>query len=56
MKGPYQPKTGQRCSCKRGFERSNCPACEGTGWIIDFAKIREWIALRRAEEQKKGAS
>lgn len=36
----YQPKTGQACSCKRGVERDNCPACEGTGWRIDFAAIR----------------
>ena len=37
---PYQPKTGQRCSCKRGQQRDNCPQCEGTGWIIDFRAIR----------------
>ena len=37
---PYQPKTGQPCSCKRGVERDNCPACEGTGQRIDFAAIR----------------
>ena len=36
----YQPKTGQRCSCKRGIQRDNCPSCEGTGWVIDFAAIR----------------
>lgn len=36
----YQPKTGQPCSCKRGIERDNCPACEGTGQRIDFAAIR----------------
>ena len=36
----YQPKTGQACCCKRGVERDNCPACEGTGWRIDFAAIR----------------
>lgn len=36
----YQPKTGERCSCRRGLERDNCPACEGTGERIDFAKIR----------------
>ncbi len=36
----YQPKTGARCSCKRGIQRDNCPTCEGTGWIIDFAAIR----------------
>ena len=36
----YQPKTGAKCSCRRGVERDNCPNCEGTGWIIDFAAIR----------------
>jgi hypothetical protein len=34
------PKTGARCGCKRGVQRDNCPACEGTGWVIDFAAIR----------------
>lgn len=37
---PYQPKTGQPCSCRPGVERDNCPACEGTGQRIDFATIR----------------
>jgi len=36
----YQPKTGQPCHCKQGVQRDNCPACEGTGWRIDFAAIR----------------
>jgi hypothetical protein len=36
----YQPKTGQPCGCKKGIMRNNCPACEGTGWRIDFAAIR----------------
>lgn len=36
----YQPKTGTRCPCKPGIARDNCPACEGTGWVIDFAAIR----------------
>lgn len=36
----YQPKTGAKCSCKRGIERDNCPNCEGTGMVIDFAAIR----------------
>ncbi len=40
VRQPYQPKTGARCSCKRGVQRDNCPACEGTGWVIDFAAIR----------------
>lgn len=37
---PYQPKTGQRCHCRPGVWRDNCPQCEGTGWVIDFAAIR----------------
>lgn len=36
----YQPKTGARCGCRPGIARDNCPACEGTGWRIDFAAIR----------------
>ena len=40
MSKPYQPKTGQRCHCKPGQHRDNCPDCEGTGWRIDFAAIR----------------
>lgn len=36
----YQPKTGAACYCKRGIERDNCPNCEGTGQVIDFAAIR----------------
>jgi hypothetical protein len=40
MMRSYQPKTGQRCYCKPGQQRDNCPACEGTGWRIDFAAIR----------------
>ena len=36
----YQPKTGARCTCKPGIERDNCPRCEGTGMVIDFARIR----------------
>lgn len=41
----YQPKTGAKCSCKRGVERDNCPTCEGTGWVIDF----HLILARRAK-------
>lgn len=48
---PYQPKTGQPCSCKPGQQRDNCPACEGTGWRIDFAAIR---ARTRASGQNPG--
>ena len=40
-KREYQPKTGKQCDCKRGIQRDNCPKCEGTGWVIDFAKIRK---------------
>jgi len=36
----YQPETGAPCSCKRGVQRDNCPTCEGTGQVIDFAAIR----------------
>ncbi len=35
----YQPTTGQRCSCRPGVRRDNCPACEGTGWLIDFHAV-----------------
>ena len=31
---------GHACNCRRGQERDNCPACEGTGHRIDFASIR----------------
>ena len=48
--GVYQPKTGQACSCKRGVQRDNCPQCEGTGTIIDFAAIRARIAKHNAGE------
>lgn len=34
------PKTGSKCSCKRGQERDNCAACEGSGMVIDFKAIR----------------
>lgn len=36
----YQPKTGQKCTCRPGQQRDNCPTCEGTGMVIDFAAIR----------------
>ena len=41
----YQPKTGARCSCRPGQQRDNCPNCEGTGMVVDFAAIR----ARRSE-------
>ena len=37
----FQPKTGERCNCRRGVQRDNCPECEGTGMRIDFKAIRE---------------
>jgi hypothetical protein len=42
----YQPKTGNKCGCKRGIERDNCPACEGTGQQIDFKKVREMPTVK----------
>lgn len=39
-KNEYQPKTGAKCGCRRGVQRDNCSNCEGTGWVIDFATIR----------------
>jgi hypothetical protein len=46
----YQPKTGAKCACKRGVERDNCPRCEGTGEVIDFAAIRARNAKPREPE------
>lgn len=43
----YQPKTGAKCSCKRGVQRDNCPTCEGTGMVIDFRAIH----AKRAESK-----
>lgn len=50
MTKPYQPKTGQPCGCRRGIQRDNCAACEGTGWRIDFAAIR---ARENQREERK---
>jgi hypothetical protein len=36
----YQPKTGEKCYCRKGTQRDNCITCEGTGMRIDFKKIR----------------
>lgn len=47
----YQPKTGARCGCRRGVQRDNCPACEGTGWLIDFAAIRRRAASKPGQEK-----
>jgi hypothetical protein len=30
------------------MERDNCPNCEGTGYVIDFAAIRAFGANKRA--------
>jgi len=49
----YQPKTGAKCSCKRGVQRDNCPNCEGTGMVIDFRAIRERSAQRRLEREQE---
>jgi hypothetical protein len=56
----YQPKTGQKCYCKPGEERDNCPNCEGTGEVIDFKSIRDrnksktesWDALNQGLNKK----
>ena len=48
----YQPITGARCTCKPGVHRSNCPDCEGTGWVIDFAKIRARAAIKAQARQQ----
>ena len=39
-RGPRMIYTGERCSCRPGIERDNCPSCEGTGRRLDFAAIR----------------
>jgi len=50
----YQPKTGQKCYCKKGIQRDNCPTCESTGWIIDFKLIRETVKNRvKANDKAK---
>jgi hypothetical protein len=36
----YAPSTGIKCHCRLGLERDNCPDCEGSGFRVDFAKIR----------------
>lgn len=42
----YQPKTGAKCSCKKGVQRDNCATCEGTGLVIDFNAIRNKQTLK----------
>lgn len=48
-KKEYQPKTGAKCTCKKGIERDNCATCEGTGFVIDFKKIRQTIVEKRIQ-------
>jgi hypothetical protein len=48
----YTPRTGEKCTCKPGIERDNCPRCEGSGWVIDFAAIH---ARRKAREEAEQA-
>ena len=48
----YQPKTGAKCACRRGVARDNCPACEGTGWAIDFAAIHAERRARLARDHE----
>lgn len=50
----YQPKTGARCGCRPGVQRDNCPACEGTGWRIDFAAIRRETMPRTCHDVMPG--
>ncbi len=40
-----------QCKCKRGKQRDNCPSCEGTGFVVDFAEIRAHV--RKNLEQKR---
>lgn len=50
----WQPKTGAKCGCRKGVQRDNCPSCEGTGYMIDFAAIRARSkAIREQSEAKK---
>jgi hypothetical protein len=46
----YQPKTGEKCHCKKGIQRDNCPDCEGTGWRIDFKAIRAKTMEKHVKE------
>lgn len=46
-----QPRTGQPCTCRRGQQRDNCPACEGTGYRIDFSRAE--VQARLTKEQPK---
>jgi hypothetical protein len=50
----YQPTTGQKCTCRPGMQRDNCPRCEGTGWIIDFSAIRNRTAQATTTTTTKG--
>ena len=48
--------TGARCYCRRGIERDNCPACEGTGRRINFAAIRRATCERMGHAWARGLS
>jgi hypothetical protein len=37
------PRTGAKCGCKPGIHRDNCSTCEGTGWVINFAAVRNRV-------------
>lgn len=39
------------CSCKRGFERDNCPQCEGGGVRIDFQALRNFSGTIRGTKR-----
>lgn len=47
------PRTGERCGCKPGIYRDNCPRCEATGWVIDFRAIH---AARHERDRMKEAA
>jgi len=49
----YQPKTGRPCTCRRGVQRDNCTACEGTGQQIDFRAIREAVQASLAADTEE---
>ena len=51
----YHPTTGQRCGCRPGIWRDNCPQCEGTGKRIDFAAIHAERGLTVARIIPSGA-
>lgn len=42
----YQPQTGTECDCRQGKQRSSCNRCEGTGMVVDHARLRRETAER----------